>query len=53
MPKQELVASRPLLKALVELIELPGKGLTQTVLVTGHLSFAGIRENCDSSLTQP
>jgi hypothetical protein len=53
MPKEELVTSGPLLESLVELIELPGKGLTQTVLVTGHLSFAGIREDCDSSLTQP
>jgi hypothetical protein len=52
MPKEELVASRPLLKAPVELIELPGEGLTQTVLVANHLSFAGIREDCDSSLTQ-
>jgi hypothetical protein len=31
---------------------LPGEGLTQTVLVANHLSFAGIREDCDSSLTQ-
>jgi hypothetical protein len=53
MPKEELVASRSLLKVPVELIELSGEGPTQTVLVTGHLSFAGIRENCDSSLTQP
>jgi hypothetical protein len=52
MPKEELVASRPLLKAPVELIELPGEGLTQTVLDTGHCSFPGIREDRNSSLTQ-
>jgi hypothetical protein len=52
MPKEELAASKPLLKPLVELIELLGEGLTQTVLVTGHLSFPGIREYRDSGLTQ-
>ena len=52
MPKEKPVASRPLLKAPVELIELPGEGLTQTVLVANYLSFPGIREDCDSSLTQ-
>jgi hypothetical protein len=52
MPKEELVASRPLLKALVEVIELPGEGLTQTVLVAGHHSFARVREDSNSSLTQ-
>jgi hypothetical protein len=52
MPKEELVASRPLLKAPVELIELPGEGLTQILFVTGQLSFARIWEDCDSSLTQ-
>jgi hypothetical protein len=52
MTKEELVASRPLLKAPVELIELPGEGLTQTVLVAARLSFAGVREDCDSSVPQ-
>jgi hypothetical protein len=52
MPKEELVASRPLLKLLVELVELPGEGYTQTVLLAGHLSFPGIREDRDSGLTQ-
>jgi hypothetical protein len=52
MPKEQLVTSRPLLKSLVELIELPGKGLTQTVLVAGHHSFPGIREDRDRSVTQ-
>jgi hypothetical protein len=52
MPKEKLVAPRPLLESLVELIELPGEGLTQTVLVASHLSFAGIREDRDSGITQ-
>jgi hypothetical protein len=52
MPKEELVAFRPLLKSLVEFIESLGEGFTQTVLVTSHLSFAGIREDGDSGLTQ-
>jgi hypothetical protein len=52
MPKEELVVSRPLFKAPVELIELPGEGFMQILLVTNHLSFAGIREDRDSSLTQ-
>jgi hypothetical protein len=52
MPKEELVASRPFLKAPVELIELAGKSLTQIVLVVSHFSFAGIREDCDNGLTQ-
>jgi len=50
MPKEELVASRPLLKSLVELIELPGEGLTLTVLVASHHSFARIWEDRDSYL---
>jgi hypothetical protein len=52
MPKEELVASRLLLKALVELIELPGEGIMQILLVTNHFSFPGIREDRDSSLAQ-
>jgi hypothetical protein len=52
MPKEEPVASRSLLKAPVELIELPGEGLTQTVLVASYFSFPGIRENRDGSVTQ-
>jgi hypothetical protein len=52
MPKEELVASRPLLKATVKLIELPSEGLTQTVLVASYRSFAGIREDRNSSFTQ-
>jgi len=51
MPKEELVASRPLLELLVELMELLGKSLSQTVLVVRHHSFARIREDCDSGLT--
>jgi hypothetical protein len=45
MPKEELVASRPLLRAPVELIELMGEGVTQTVLAASHLSLAGIWED--------
>ena len=52
MPKEQLVASRPLLKPLVELIELADESFTQTVLVTGHFRFARIREHRDSGLTQ-
>ena len=52
MPKEELVAFRPLLKSPVELIELPGEGLTQTVLGASHHSLARIREDRNSSLTQ-
>jgi hypothetical protein len=52
MPEEELVASRPLLESLVELIEFPGEGFTQTVPAASHLSFPGIREDCDSSITQ-
>jgi hypothetical protein len=52
MPKEELVASRLLLKALVELIELPGEGIMQILLVTNHFSFPGIREDRDSYITQ-
>jgi hypothetical protein len=52
MAKEELVASRPLLESPVELIELLCEGLTQTVLVASHLSFPGIREDCDRSLPQ-
>jgi hypothetical protein len=51
MTKEEIVASRPLLKSPVELIELPGEGLAQTLLIIGHLSFAGIREDRDSCFT--
>jgi hypothetical protein len=50
--KEELVASRPLLKSLVELIELLCEGLTQTVLVASHHGFARIREDRNSSFTQ-
>jgi hypothetical protein len=52
MPKEELVASRPLLKAPVELIELPDEGLTQILIVTCQRCLSRIREDCDSSLTQ-
>jgi hypothetical protein len=52
MPKEELVTSRPLLESLGELMELLCEGLTQTVLVTSHHSFARIREDRNSSLTQ-
>jgi hypothetical protein len=52
VPKEEFVASKPLLKAPVELIELPGKALTQTVFVASHVSFPGIREDRDSCLAQ-
>ena len=52
MPKEQLVASRPLLEAPVELIELLGESLTQTVLIPSHLNFVGIREDCDGSVTQ-
>ena len=52
MPKEQLVASRPLLEAPVEPIELLGESLTQAVLVAGHLSFARIREDRDGSVPQ-
>jgi hypothetical protein len=52
MPKEHPVTSRPLLKATVELIKLLGEGFTRTVLVAGHLSLPGIREDRHSSLTQ-
>jgi hypothetical protein len=52
MPKEELVASRPLLKAPVELVELPGEGLTQTVLVASHNSLARIREDRSGYIIQ-
>jgi hypothetical protein len=52
MPKEKLVASRPLLKAPVELIELPCEGFTQTVLVASHFSFPRIREDRDNGLIQ-
>jgi hypothetical protein len=52
MPNEKLVASRPLLKSLVELIELPGEGTIQILLVAKHFSFPGIREDRDGSVTQ-
>jgi hypothetical protein len=52
MPEEKLIASRPLLKAPVELIELPGEGFTQILLVAYHLSFAGIRKDRNSGLPQ-
>jgi hypothetical protein len=52
MPKQELVACGPLLKAPVELIELPGEGIMQILVVTNHFSFARIGEDRNGSLTQ-
>jgi hypothetical protein len=52
MPKEELVASRPLLESLVELMELLCEGLTQTVLVASHHSFARIREDRNGYITQ-
>jgi hypothetical protein len=52
MPKEQLVAFRSLLKSLIELIELLGERSTQTLLVTNHLSFARIREDNDSRISQ-
>jgi len=45
MPKEKLVASRPLLKSPVELTELPGEGITQIQVVANHLSFPGTRRD--------
>jgi hypothetical protein len=50
VPEENLVAFRPLLESPVELIELLGEGFSQAALVAGHLSFAWIREDRDSSL---
>ncbi len=52
MPEGKLAASRPLHKALVKFLKLPGEGFMQILLVAYHLSFPGIREDCDSSLTE-
>jgi hypothetical protein len=52
MPKEQLVASRPLLKALVKLVKLPSEGFTQILIVSSHRRLSRIRENRDSSLTQ-
>jgi hypothetical protein len=52
MPKEQPVASRPLLESLVKLIELLSEGFTKIVLIARHLSFAGIREDRDSGVTQ-
>jgi hypothetical protein len=52
MPKEKLVRPRPLLKVSVELMELLCEGLTQTVVVASHHSFARIREDRDSRLAQ-
>jgi len=50
MPEEELMASRPQLKALVELTELLGKVLMQILLVASYFTFPGIREDRDSIL---
>jgi hypothetical protein len=52
VPEEEFVPSSLLLKPLVELLELPGKGLTQTVLVSSQFSLAGIREDRNSRISQ-
>jgi hypothetical protein len=44
------MASRPQLKALVELTELLGKVLMQILLVASYFTFPGIREDRDSIL---
>jgi hypothetical protein len=53
MAKEELVRSRPLLKALVELAELPSEDFTQILIVAGQRRLSRIREGCHSKLTQP
>jgi hypothetical protein len=52
VPEEKLVASRPLFKAVVEFTKLPGECITEILFVACNFSFPGIREDCDSSLTQ-
>jgi hypothetical protein len=52
VPEEKLVASSPLLKAVVEFTKLPGECITEILFVACHFSFPGIRENRDNSLTQ-
>src|SRR3989442_505086 len=50
--KEEFVASRLALEALVELLDLPGERFLKSLLVADHLSFPWIREDRERSPAQ-
>jgi hypothetical protein len=49
--EEKLVSSRPLLKALVKLVELVSEGFKQILIVARWRRLSEIREDCDRSLS--